>query len=158
MLNLGTDKYIICRSGNRLYYPIFHGEEYAFLAFHTAEQRNLFIEENMQLVKDYDYVLRPYENYSLDYVGERAVKANKVKYSEHGLNELLKNDPKKYYFYNAIDSLIVMLIRHRLKCIESPAAVASLTLIPLLKAFGQVAVTTANLFNIFYDDGKHVDS
>lgn len=112
--------------------------------------------DEMQLVKDYDYVLRPYENYSLDYVGERAVKANKVKYSEHGLNELLKNDPEKYYFYNAVDSLIVLLIKHRLKCIESPAAVASMTLVPLLKAFGQVALTTANLFREFYDDGKHV--
>ena len=112
--------------------------------------------DEMQLVKDYDYVLRPYENYSLDYVGERAVGANKIKYSEHGLNELLKKDPEKYYFYNAIDSLIVMLVRHRLKCIESPAAVAALTLVPLLKAFGQVALTTANLFNEFYLDGKHV--
>lgn len=112
--------------------------------------------DEMQLVKDYDYVLRPYENYSLDYVGDRAVGARKVKYSEHGLNELLKRNPEKYYFYNAIDSLIVMLIHHRLKCIESPAAVAALTLVPILKAFGQVAITTANLFNEFYLDGKHV--
>lgn len=120
-----------------------------------SPKHSIWLDE-MQLVKDYDYALRPYENYSLDYVGERAVKANKVKYSEHGLNELLKNDPEKYYFYNAIDSLIVMLIRHRLKCIESPAGVAALTLVPLLKAFGQVALTTANLFNEFYLDGKHV--
>ena len=112
--------------------------------------------DEMQLVKDYDYILRPYENYSLDYVGERAIKANKIKYTEHGLNELLKNDPETYYFYNAIDSLIVKLIRDRLKCIESPCAVAALTLVPLLKAFGQVALTTANLFNEFYLDNKHV--
>ena len=118
-------------------------------------KHSLWLDE-MQLVKDYDYILRPYENYSLDYVGERAVKANKIKYTEHGLNELLKNDPETYYFYNAIDSLIVLLVKNRLKCIESPAAVASLTLVPLLKAFGQVALTTANLFNEFYSDGKHV--
>ena len=120
-----------------------------------SPKHSIWLDE-MQLVKDYDYVLRPYENYSLDYVGERAVGANKVKYTEHGLNELLKVNPEKYYFYNAVDSLIVMLIRHRLKCIESPAAVAALTLVPLLKAFGQVALTTANLFNEFYLDGKHV--
>lgn len=118
-------------------------------------KHTLWLDE-MQLVKDYDYILRPYENYSLDYVGERAVKANKIKYTEHGLNELLKQDPETYYFYNAIDSLIVMLIRNRLKCIESPCAVASLTLVPILKAFGQVALTTANIFNEFYLDDKHV--
>lgn len=112
--------------------------------------------DEMQLVKDYDYVLRPYENYSLDYVGTRAVKASKIKYTEHGLNELLKSDPETYYFYNAIDSLIVMLIHHRLKCVKSPCAVGSLTLVPLLKAFGQVALTTANMFNEFYIDNKHV--
>ena len=49
-----------------------------------------------------------------------------------------------------------MLIRNRLKCIESPCAVASLTLVPILKAFGQVALTTANIFNEFYLDNKHV--
>lgn len=118
-------------------------------------KHTLWLDE-MQLVKDYDYVLRPYENYSLDYVGSRAVNAHKIKYTEHGLNELLQKDPDTYYFYNAIDSLIVMLIHYRLKCIESPCAVAALTLVPLLKAFGQVALTTANLFNEFYLDGKHV--
>lgn len=118
-------------------------------------KHTLWLDE-MQLVKDYDYVLRPYENYSLDYVGERAVKANKIKYSEHGLNELYDKDPLTYYFYNAIDSLIVMLIRNRLKCVESPCAVGSLTLVPLLKAFGQVALTTANIFNEFYINNKHV--
>jgi len=124
--------------------------------FKIPSPKHMLWLDEMQLVKDYDYILRPYENYSLDYVGERAVGANKVKYTEHGLNELLKKDPEKYYFYNAIDSLIVMLIRHRLKCLNSPAAVGSLTLVPLLKAFGQVALTTANIFNEFYLDGKHV--
>ena len=118
-------------------------------------RHTLWLDE-MQLVKDYDYTLRPYENYSLDYVGERAVKMNKVKYTEHGLNELLQHDPETYYYYNAIDSLVVMLISKRLKCIESPCAVAALSLVPLLKAFGQVSLTTANLFREFYLDDKHV--
>lgn len=34
----------------------------------------------MEIVKKYDYNLRPYESYSLDWVGEHAVKANKIKY------------------------------------------------------------------------------
>jgi hypothetical protein len=44
----------------------------------------------------------------------------------------------------------------RLKPFESPCSVSSITFVPVLKAFGQVALTTANVFNEFYQDNKHV--
>lgn len=109
----------------------------------------------MELVKQYDYILRPYESYSLDWVGEHAVKANKIKY-EGGLQQLYERDPEWYYFYNGVDSLIGMLIHKRLKCLESPCAVDSVTLVPLMAAMGQVALTTANVFEEFYKDNKKV--
>lgn len=111
----------------------------------------------MELVKQYDYVLRPYESYSLDWVGSNpnCVKAHKIKY-EGTLQQLYERDPEWYYFYNAIDSLIVNLIHKRLKSLESPCAVDSVTLVPLNAAMGQIALTTANVFKEFYDDGKHV--
>ena len=109
----------------------------------------------MELVKQYDYILRPYESYSLDWVGEHAVKANKIKY-EGGLQQLYERDPEWYYFYNGVDSLIGMLIHKRLKCLESPCAVDSVTLVPLIAAMGQVALTTANVFEEFYKDNKKV--
>lgn len=109
----------------------------------------------MEIVKQYDYVLRPYESYSLDWVGEHAVKANKIKY-DGTLNDLYEKDIEWYYFYNAIDSLIGLLIHYKLKSLESPCAVSSITLVPLLAAFGQVALTTANVFNEFYLDNKRV--
>ena len=109
----------------------------------------------MELVKQYDYILRPYESYSLDWVGEHAVKANKIKY-DGGLQQLYERDPEWYYFYNAVDSLIGMLIHKRLKCLESPCAVDSVTLVPLMAAMGQVALTTANVFEEFYKDNKKV--
>jgi len=109
----------------------------------------------MEIVKQYDYSLRPYESYSLDWVGEHAVKANKIKYNGT-LNDLYEKDIEWYYFYNAIDSLIGLLIHYRLKSLESPCSVSSITLVPLLKAFGQVALTTANVFNEFYQDNKRV--
>ena len=109
----------------------------------------------MEIVKDYDYTLRPYESYSLDWVGEHAVNANKIKY-QGTLEDLYAKDKEWYYYYNAVDSLIVLLIHYRLKSLESPCAVSSVTLVPLLKAFGQVSLTTANVFNEFYLDGKHV--
>lgn len=111
----------------------------------------------MELVKQYDYVLRPYESYGLDWVGSNpnCVKAHKIKY-EGTLQQLYERDPEWYYFYNAIDSLIVNLIHKRLKSLESPCAVDSVTLVPLNAAMGQIALTTANVFKEFYDDGKHV--
>ena len=109
----------------------------------------------MEIVKKYDYTLVPYESYSLDWVGEHAVNANKIKY-EGTLNDLYEKDIEWYYFYNAIDSLIGLLIHYRLKSLESPCAVSSVTFVPLLKAFGQVSLTTANIFYEFYMDNKHV--
>ncbi len=50
--NENTLKYVIMREENHIkkeHFRIY----YQFLAFHTPEQRDLFIEENEQLVKDY---------------------------------------------------------------------------------------------------------
>lgn len=119
---------------------------------------HMAIIDYMELVKQYDYILRPYESYSLDWVGEHAVKANKVKYSgtAKNLQELYEKDPEWYFYYNAVDSLIVQLIHYRLKCLQAPCAVSSITLVPLLRATGQIALTTANIFYEFYNDNKHV--
>ena len=109
----------------------------------------------MEIVKQYDYILRPYESYSLDWVGNAAVKAHKIKY-QGSLQQLYERDPEWYYFYNGIDSLIGELIHYKLKSLESPCAVSSVTLVPLQAAFGQVALTTANVFEEFYLQGKKV--
>ena len=109
----------------------------------------------MEIVKQYDYILRPYESYSLDWVGNAAVKAHKIKY-QGSLQDLYEHDPEWYYFYNAIDSCIGELIHYKLKAIESPCAVSSVTLVPLQGAFGQVALGTANVFEEFYSQGKKV--
>lgn len=110
----------------------------------------------MELVKKYDRVVAPTaESFSLDWIAEHAIGANKIKYNGT-LQQLYENDHEWYYFYNAIDSLLVMLIHYRLKSIESPCAVAALTLVPLRAAMGQVALTTANVFEEFYKQGKRV--
>lgn len=109
----------------------------------------------MKIVEQYDYILRPYESYGLDWVASHAVNAHKIEY--HGtLQQLYENDPEWYYYYNAIDSLLVLLIHYKLKSLESPCAVSSVTLVPLMSAMGQVALTTANIFEEFYLDNKKV--
>ena len=72
------------------------------------------------------------------------------------MQDLYERDPEWYYFYNAIDSLITILIHYKLKSIESPCAVSSVTLVPLQGAFGQVALGTANVFEEFYNKGMKV--
>lgn len=109
----------------------------------------------MEIVKSYDYILRPYESYSLDWVASNAINAHKVKYNGT-LQQLYEQDSDWYYYYNAIDSLLVQLIHYKLKSLESPCAVSSVTLVPLRRAFGQVALTTANVFEEFYNDNKKV--
>lgn len=47
-----SPKYIIDRYGNMINIT-FHTNAYYFLAFHTEEQRNKFLKNNEQLVKDY---------------------------------------------------------------------------------------------------------
>jgi len=110
----------------------------------------------MVLVKEYGgKTAANAESFSLDWIGEHTVGANKIKY-QGGLQQLYEKDPEWYYFYNAVDSLIVQLIHYKLKAIESPCAVDSVTLVPLRASMGQVALTTANVFLEFYNDNKHV--
>lgn len=124
-------------------------KDFTYRAVHQAEL------DYMELCKKYDFVLRPYESYSLDWVGSHAVDAHKIKY-EGTIQQLWERDPEWYYFYNAVDSLIVNLIHYRLRCLDPLVATSSLTLVPMIKALGQVAVTTAGVFDMFYRDGKHV--
>lgn len=109
----------------------------------------------MNIVKHYDYILVPYESYSLDWVSSKAINAHKIKYNGT-LQQLYEKDHDWYYYYNAIDSLLVELIHYKLKSFESPCVVSSITMVPIQKAFGQVALTNANVFEEFYKEGKKV--
>ena len=50
--NAGTRKWVIAKTDNRISRYCYLGIYY-FLAFHTEEQRELFLQENEDLVKDY---------------------------------------------------------------------------------------------------------
>jgi len=50
--NITKDKFVIYRHGNAIYKDCFK-TSFQFLAFHDEEQRNLFLTENEDLVKDY---------------------------------------------------------------------------------------------------------
>lgn len=109
----------------------------------------------MELIKSYEFSLRPYESYSLDWVGSHGINAHKVKY-EGSFKQLYENDYDLFVFYNAIDSALGELLHYRFKCIQTPCASGSVTNVPVMKAMGQVALTTANLYKRFYEDKKKV--
>ena len=50
--DVGTSKYIIVRRGNKIL-PTRTDHLFCLLSFHTQDQRDLFLEENKQLVLDY---------------------------------------------------------------------------------------------------------
>lgn len=50
--NSKLPKFVICKYSNNIWRDI-HYERYAFLAFHTSNQRDLFLKENMDLVREY---------------------------------------------------------------------------------------------------------
>lgn len=50
--NNSLRKYAIIREGENIYLPFCY-TYYSFLAFHTEEQRDLFFEENEDLIRDY---------------------------------------------------------------------------------------------------------
>ena len=52
-LDHGVDKYFIDRYDNRIKPECYRSCGFRFLAFHTAEQRDLFIKENEDLIKQY---------------------------------------------------------------------------------------------------------
>ena len=52
-VNIGYRKYLIHRTGDILVSDSTGGNVYEFLAFHTSEQRDLFLKENEHLIKDY---------------------------------------------------------------------------------------------------------
>ena len=91
--------------------------------------KHTIIIDYMRIVEAYDFILRPYESFSLDWVSSRAINAHKIEY-DGDLQTLYEKDTDWYYYYNAIDSLLVLLIHYKLKSLESPCAVSSVTLVP----------------------------
>lgn len=132
-----------------------HWKDKDMTSHSIAAPRHSIIVDYMKMVETYDYSLRPYESFSLDWVSRKAINAHKIEY-QGSLQDLYEKDHEWYYYYNAIDSLLVMLIHYKVKAIESPCAVSSLTFIPLLDAQRQTELTTANVFEVFYEDGIKV--
>ena len=64
------EKFYIFRYANQILVDYGFFNRYHFLAFHTAKQRDLFLEENMDLVKD--YLMIDDSDYEQTYIGNKS--------------------------------------------------------------------------------------
>jgi len=96
----------------------------------------------MQLYDKYDKSVKVKESSSLDYVSGQVLGLSKIKYNG-GLQDLYRDDFKKYVYYNVVDSVLVYYIDKKLKSMEVLLTLSNITRMPLYKAASPVAVTEA---------------
>lgn len=112
----------------------------------------------MDIVGSYDLAVMPQkENLSLDYIAsESPVKLGKIKY-DGNLQDLYEQDYTKYVFYNAVDSILVMLIDKCFRTLDNIYAQASYVTCPIGDAFSKIALSESlfwNYFNMIGPTGK----
>ena len=66
----------------------------------------------MELFKKYEFSLRPYESFSLNWVASKSLNLPKLHY-DGTLKELRENDIARFLAYNAIDTIIVQLLHKK---------------------------------------------
>lgn len=111
------------------------------------------IMDEMALVDGYDRMIEPKESLKLDYIGEKAVKANKITY-KGSLKDLYNNDFARYIYYNSIDSALVQLIEAKLHVLQIMFNYSKLCrLVTLYQATSMIAVTEALFIEYFYRHG-----
>lgn len=104
----------------------------------------------MDIVGSYDLAVMPQkENLSLDYIAsESPVKLGKIKY-DGNLQDLYEQDYTKYVFYNAVDSILVMLIDKCFRTLDNIYAQASYVTCPIGDAFSKIALSESLFWNYF---------
>lgn len=111
----------------------------------------------MQLYDKYDKSVKVKESNSLDYVSGQVLNLNKIKYNG-GLQDLYRDDFKKYVYYNVVDSVLVYYIDKKLKSMEVLLTLANITRMPIYKAASPVAVTEALIARKMAESGFRIGS
>lgn len=112
----------------------------------------------MELFKKYDYSLRPYESFKIDYVGNKSMNLKKLTY-EGTLKQLRVNDIAKFLAYNAIDTIIVNLLHRKHNLLNVLNGLALVTTLPMRQCGGAVAQAEAVMFKSYLDknyEGKQI--
>lgn len=95
-------------------------------------------EDMMFLCKDYEYSLGVCDSYSLDYIANKILNIGKLKY-DHDLKWLWENDKPRFLAYNAIDTILPILIHREKKTINAIYMLAATAKLPYKETKGPVA-------------------
>ena len=111
----------------------------------------------MQLYDKYDKSVKVKESNALDYVAGQVLGIGKIKYNG-GLQDLYRDDFKKYVYYNVVDSVLVYYIDQKLKSMEVLLTLANIARMPIYKAASPVAVTEALIARQMAEYGFRIGS
>lgn len=118
--------------------------------------RHTLMLDMMDVISEHDYTILPIkESMSLNWISQASLGAEKIEY-EGDLNQLLENDPEKFYFYNAIDSVLVQLIHKKFRTLNLIFNYANTTHIPIGNCFGKIGPAEALFFQNFHNKGLKV--
>jgi DNA polymerase elongation subunit (family B) len=107
----------------------------------------------MELFKSYEYSLRPYESYSLNYIADKSLKLPKLDYGEYGtLKALREQNIVKFLAYNAVDTIILGLLHKKHNLINVLYGLAMVTSLPLSQCEGPVNQAEAVMFKYYLDN------
>ena len=118
--------------------------------------RHTLMVDMMDIINTYDMTILPIkESMSLDWISDQSLGVKKIKY-DGDLNELYANDPERFFFYNAIDSVLVQLIHKRFRTLNLIFNYANVTHLPIDKCFGKIGPAEALFFQNFHNKGYHI--
>lgn len=110
----------------------------------------------MDVIKTHDMAILPIkESMSLDWISEQSLGVKKIKY-DGNLNTLYDDNPERFFYYNAIDSVLVQLIHKRFRTLNLIFNYANVTHLPIEKCFGKIAPAEALFFQNFHSKGMHI--
>jgi DNA polymerase elongation subunit (family B) len=123
--------------------------------FEVPAHRMIF--DYMQLYEICDTSIKVKESSSLDFVSQKLVGVDKIKYSG-SLQKLYEDDFETFMYYNAVDSVLVQKIHESRNYISIIYAISSLAKIRIIdvvsqmnNALGSLAITEGVLRNRFRD-------
>ncbi|WNN12441.1 DNA polymerase II [Chryseobacterium phage MA9V-2] len=103
----------------------------------------------MELFKKYDFSLKPYESYRLDWVAGKSLKLPKLPY-DGTLKQLRENDLARFLAYNAIDTIILALLHRKHNLVSVLNGLSLVTSLPMRDCMGPVNQSEAVLFKYYF--------
>lgn len=110
--------------------------------YEVPKHRGVF--DYMQLYQALDTSVKVKESSSLDFVSDKLLGIQKVKYSG-SLMSLYKDDWEKFMFYNCVDSVLVQLIHQKMNYISVIYGISALAKIKMVDVYSQMNGALASL-------------